>query len=113
MKAKMEHLIVYGTLQPGYANAHLLEDIEGSWSRGYVKGHLHPTGWGYTQGYPAIKLDEHGEKIPAHCLSSADLHLHWDRLDSFEGSEYRRTETSFYADNGDVIFGYIYQLNPG
>ena len=107
----MEHLIVYGTLQPGHENAHILDDIKGVWTKGYVKGFLHPEGWGYTQGYPALKIDPNGNEVPAHCLSSEELHLHWDRLDQFEGIEYKRVLTEFHTQEGQVIKGYLYELN--
>jgi len=107
----LEYLIVYGTLQPGHENAHLLEDIQGTWTKGYVMGIIHPHGWGYTHGYPALTLDPLGNQIPAFCLSSHDLHMHWDRLDQFEGAEYRRSLTEFYTDDGDMIKGFIYELN--
>lgn len=42
----MESLFVYGTLGPGRPNAHILENIGGTWQEGHVGGSLLEKGWG-------------------------------------------------------------------
>jgi len=49
----IQRLFVYGSLQPGHTNAHLLEQIGGTWQAASVVGMLRPEGWGAQQGYPA------------------------------------------------------------
>lgn len=83
-------LAVYGTLAPGAVNHAVVADLRGVWSRGVVHGWLHPTGWGMTHGFPALRWDPHGPAVHVHLLTSEDLSDAWSRLDRFEGEEYRR-----------------------
>jgi len=83
-------LAVYGTLAPGEVNHAVVADLRGTWSRGVVRGRLHPTGWGMTYGFPALRWDPDGPDVPVHLLTSADLPAAWARLDRFEGDAYRR-----------------------
>lgn len=85
-------LATYGTLAPGQVNHHQLSGLSGEWTTGTIRGRLIETGWGAALGYPALVLDEAGEAIAVHLFTSADLPAHWDRLDAFEGAEYRRGE---------------------
>ena len=55
----MESLFVYGTLGPGRPNAHILENIGGTWQEGHVGGSLLEKGWGAKMGYPGI-VNRHG-----------------------------------------------------
>ncbi|MEM9761774.1 MAG: gamma-glutamylcyclotransferase family protein [Pseudomonadota bacterium] len=98
-----EHrLAVYGTLAPGRANAHVLADIGGSWTTGTVRGRLVELGWGAAQGYPGILLDPEGEAVAVHLLFAENLPAHWERLDAFEGSGYRRRSVSVETADGPV-----------
>lgn len=56
-------LATYGTLAPGEPNHHHLADLAGTWSNGYVLGHLSQDGWGATlgRGYPALTPHPEGE----------------------------------------------------
>jgi gamma-glutamylcyclotransferase (GGCT)/AIG2-like uncharacterized protein YtfP len=83
-------LATYGTLQPGKPNHHQLSALPGSWTPGTVRGYLHEAGWGAGMGFPGLVVDPEGDDIPVQVLESADLPLHWDRLDAFEGEGYRR-----------------------
>ena len=47
----MESLFVYGTLGPGRPNAHILENIGGTWQEGHVGGSLLEKGWGIRELY--------------------------------------------------------------
>ena len=55
-----------------------------------MRGHLHPEGWGATEGYPAIVLDPRGEDVEVQVFESDELPAHWMRIDEFEGPDYRR-----------------------
>ena len=101
-------LFVYGTLAPDQPNDHVLAGISGVWSRGTVRGRLREIGWGATMGYPAIRLDPHGEEVAGYLLESTDLPAHWPRLDSFEGADYCRTLTEVRTENGDLVEAYVY-----
>lgn len=95
-------LATYGTLAPGRVNHHHLADLAGSWTIGTIRGRLIETGWGAALGYPALVLDGAGEAIEVHLFTSADLPAHWDRLDAFEGAEYRRGEVLVETAEGRV-----------
>lgn len=83
-------LATYGTLAPGKPNHLQLADLSGSWSLGTVKGSLVNKGWGAALGYPALVLGVGEGRVDVHVFESVDLPDHWARLDTFEGSGYRR-----------------------
>lgn len=108
---KVQHLFVYGTLAPGRPNEHILADVQGSWREATVKGELIEQGWGAQMGYPAIRLDDRGGEVQGLVFTSASLQEHWQTLDAFEGSEYRRRETQANLPDGQSLPVYIYTLN--
>ena len=86
-------LAVYGTLAPGEPNAHELADCRGTWTPGHV------TGWRAQRDFPVFTFDPAAPPVPVHVFDSADLPLHWGRLDAFEGDTYRRilVPVTFFA----------------
>lgn len=107
-----ERLFVYGTLCPGRPNAHLLENIGGSFSKATVRGTLHDQGWGATMGYPAVKLNPEGDIVNGYVFQSDKLQQHWPTLDEFEGEAYKRITTSALLENGETVSAWLYSLNP-
>ena len=105
-------LATYGTLVPGEPNHHELADLEGTWSRGVVRGRLSQDGWGAAvgRGYPAITPDPEGERVEVHVFESADLPDQWARLDAFEGEGYVRTPIAVLTPHGEIE-AYIYTRN--
>jgi gamma-glutamylcyclotransferase (GGCT)/AIG2-like uncharacterized protein YtfP len=104
----IQRLFVYGTLKPGHANAHLLEAIGGTWQPASVIGTLQPVGWGASQGYPALMLDEKGAEVHGLVFSSERLAQHWQALDEFEGDDYERVLTAARVDAGGTVEAYVY-----
>ncbi|MEO9576195.1 MAG: gamma-glutamylcyclotransferase [Tateyamaria sp.] len=102
-------LATYGTLAPGRANAHQLEELKGHCSLGIVRGHLKEAGWGAQMGYPGLILDPEGGAVEVNLFHSTDLPDHWARLDAFEGPGYARVEISVDTETGPVP-AYIYVL---
>ena len=102
-------LAVYGTLAPGRSNAHILAPLKGTWRAGTVRGRLHPEGWGMTEGYPAIILDDAGDDVAVQIFESADLPAHWPRIDDFEGDGYRRVPVAVTVSD-ETLTAYIYEL---
>lgn len=84
-------LATYGTLAPGKPNHHHLADLPGEWLTGTVRGILVDKGWGAALGFPALVLRDDAPSVQVHLFISPDLPMHWDRLDDFEGSQYRRS----------------------
>ena len=108
--AEADRLFVYGTLQPGEPNEHVLDGIHGVWQRASIRGHLHDLGWGSGMGYPALVLDPEGPEISGFVLTSEDLPLHWSRLDDFEGDEYRRVAAEVLLADSKRVVAYLYVL---
>lgn len=105
-----EHrLAVYGTLAPGRSNHGQLAGLVGAWSAGVVRGKLFQAGWGAVEGYPGLQLDDQGPEVAVQVFASQDLPAHWDRLDAFEGSEYRRVVTTV-AGEGGAVRAHIYVI---
>ncbi len=98
----VRRLAVYGSLAPGRPNHHQLKDLSGRWIDGTVRGRLLEQGWGSELGYPGIVLDPDGPTVGVQLFESSDLPNHWNRLDSFEGSGYRRTATPVNTAEGDL-----------
>ncbi|MBX9730032.1 MAG: gamma-glutamylcyclotransferase [Sphingomonas sp.] len=84
-------LATYGSLAPGKLNHHQLAGLRGEWVTGTVKGILVDKGWGAALGFPALVLRDDAPRVSVHLFISPDLPNHWDRLDDFEGSQYRRS----------------------
>ena len=106
----MDRLFVYGSLQPGGPNAHILETLHGDWQPASIRGRLVNDGWGSSIGFPGLIIDSDADEIPGHVLRSADLASNWARLDAFEGDEYRRITTQVSLDNGDSVLAQVYVL---
>lgn len=104
-------LAVYGTLAPGRKFHWVVADIKGTWWKGTLHGHLHPEGWGQTEGYPALVYDQAGPEVAVQVLESDDLPQHWARIDEFEGSQYRRSVVPVLLESGKRVQSNIYELN--
>lgn len=72
-------------------NAWVLEPLDGEWLEGgRVRGRLHRTGWGAGHGFPGLVWDPEGDPVPVRVFVSPELPEHWERIDAFEGDDYRR-----------------------
>ena len=106
----MTRLFVYGSLQPGAPNEHVLGGINGKWCPATVRGRLVESGWGAALGYPGLLLDEQGDEVSGSLLTSPELDALWESLDTLEGEEYERTTTAVVLQNGDSVDACIYVL---
>ena len=109
----MERLFTYGSLQPGGPNEHVLAAIEGEWQPAIIKGNLVEKGWGASMGYPGLVMDDNGNDVHGHLLSSSNLSAKWADLDEFEGEEYERIVTSVTLLSGEQTQAYVYILRSG
>ena len=107
---KINSIFVYGSLQRGMQNYHLLKDFNGTWKKGYVTGTLINIDKGENYGFPAIKLDDKGSKIYGMILKSKDLEKNLFKLDKFEGSDYKRVVTDVTLEDNSKIKAFTYQL---
>lgn len=103
-----QRLIVYGSLVPVGSNHDVIAGLEGAWRRGWITGELVEAGWGSDMGYPALRWDPRGDRIPAHLLDSPELPGFWEQLDEFEGQEYRRILVPFFDGDGSCVVGQVY-----
>jgi gamma-glutamylcyclotransferase (GGCT)/AIG2-like uncharacterized protein YtfP len=106
----LQRLFVYGTLAPGRPNAHLLEDLPGTWEPATVTGTLVPEGWGAAAGYPGIVLDDRGGIVAGLVFTSPALAAQWARLDAFEGDGYERVVTTARLTDGTAVEACVYVL---
>ena len=105
-----QRLAVYGSLIPGKENHHIVSDIEGEWTKGYIRGVFLDRGWGAGVGYPAIRWVPEGDEISVHVLTAPSLPNHWNRLDYFEGSDYQRILVPVYSEVDPVVVCNLYEL---
>lgn len=104
------HLAIYGSLAPGKPNHTVVESIHGEWLEGVVHGTFHNAGWGSRKGYPGMTWNPNGQPIPVRVLKSEALVDHWQRLDDFEGSGYRRILVPVDTDDGALLVANIYEV---
>lgn len=109
-RENMQSLFVYGTLRLGEPNAHVMERIGGTWSKGYVLGNLENSGWGAALGSPGIRLKDDGSPVEGYVFMSEHLEGHWEYLDAFEGNEYARQAVKVYLEDGQVMQSQVYAL---
>jgi len=109
----MNRLFVYGTLIPGQSNHHVLSDIPGDWERASVTGTLANEGWGSGHGCPGLIPSQDGQEIQGYIFISGDLQKHWDMLDDFEGSDYKRQLISAKLSSGVEVEAYVYSIREG
>ena len=103
-------LFVYGTLAPGQANHDLLAKLTGTWQEGFIRGLLHPNGYGPTVGYPVVELEKPVESIRGFLFISGALPGYWPTLDDFEGEGYRRVKTIVTLQNSSRLEAFTYAL---
>ena len=106
----IDNLFVYGTLQKGKQHSNILEKIDGSWKKAFVKGYLINISSGTDYGYPAIKLDEDGLKIYGLIFHSKDLEKKLVEIDEFEGENYKRIVSKINLENGSKVDAYLYEI---
>lgn len=102
-------LITYGTLAPGQVNHGQLSHLDGTWSKGTIRGRLMDEGWGAELGCPGIVIDPQGDAVDVHIFESVDLPDLWPHLDEFEGEGYRRVVVQVETDSGSLD-GQLYEL---
>jgi gamma-glutamylcyclotransferase (GGCT)/AIG2-like uncharacterized protein YtfP len=83
-------LAVYGSLAPREKHHDQVASLGGEWLAGSVEGTVLDRGWGAGIGYPAMRWTPGARRVPVRMLTSDLLPSAWDRLDAFEGPDYRR-----------------------
>ena len=104
-------LAVYGSLAPGKKNHHMMAGMEGTWRKAVLRGSLLDRGWGAGQGFPGFVWDGTDSAVAAQVFTSNDLSQQWQRLDQFEGQEYRRVLVPVEVEEDGIEVCNVYQLN--
>ena len=66
-------IFLYGTLQLGKQNQHILKELNGTWKKGYVIRTLINKGWGSEYRFPGLKLNKNRSKICGMLFQSKEL----------------------------------------
>ena len=107
----MQRLFIYGTLGPDGPNKHVLQKIDGQWSKASIRGTLVKEGWGADMGYPGLILSDEGAEVTGDLFSSENLYLNWEFLDEFEGDGYQRVQAEVTLSTGENVTAYVYVLS--
>jgi len=78
-------LVSYGTLSPGQLNHELIADVQGTWEECLIRGDVCSIG-----GLTVFSWNPAGQEEKAQLFISAELPAAWSRIDTFEGSRYKR-----------------------
>lgn len=105
----MSSLFVYGTLCPGKPNAHILENIGGSFKKAYIFGTLYNADYAVNTGYPGVVL-EGNEQVNGFIFNAENLDSYWNYLDEFEGLEYQRVPVKVFVEDGEEVDSFVYIL---
>ena len=110
MKADNESLFIYGSLQPGAPNEHVLSAVEGCWEPAFVRGRLVDAGWGAELGYPGLIIDNEGQEVHGQLFTSSALGTKLADLDRLEDEEYTRTVLTAVLKDGTQVKAFAYVL---
>jgi gamma-glutamylcyclotransferase (GGCT)/AIG2-like uncharacterized protein YtfP len=107
----IERLFAYGTLKPGEINAHFLAQIPGKWIEASLIGFHFPSGYGATEGYPALIPSFSGRPIAGLVFEAEFTIDQWQMLDDFETDAYQRVMTKVTTTSKTCLSAYVYALN--
>lgn len=98
---KDDLVFVYGTLRRGGSNHFRMDGAEFV-TEGTVRGRLYQIDW-----YPGLVSDGAGDEIigEVYQVSSSVL----EKLDRFEGAEYRRLQTQVRLPDGETVSAWIWE----
>lgn len=106
----INRIFIYGTLQPGKPNHHVMKGFRGSWTKATVTGSLKQEGWGAKQGCPGIVLGTSSEAVEGYVFQTEQIQDLLPVLDKLEGEDYVRVQTIASLESGDQVEAHIYAL---
>lgn len=100
-------LLLYGTLKQGQANSSILERFQSNPKSASI--------WGYIEieddlPYYTFSISSVQNEIPVELIYNSGISAFFDKLDEFEGSNYRRIKVPFKVEN-EIEIGYVYEKN--
>lgn len=104
-------LFVYGTLQPGQSNEHVLKNLNGKFEKATLSGFTFDRIWEQQSGYPGLIKAKPTNKVSGFLFTAVNLSKHWHILDSFETEMYQRIETSVTLEDNSKALAFVYIIN--
>ena len=95
-------LVSYGTLSPGQPNHSLISDLRGEWKECVIRGVMNQK-----DGLSRFSCNPAGSEQTESLFTSDDLPNNWNRIDRFEGKEYRRQLVPAKT-QASIAIGYAY-----
>lgn len=102
-------LAVYGTLAPSGNRHDLLAALGGRWFEGHVLGHRFVGRHGSARGYPALRLDLEGDRVPVAVVETPELPRRFGPIDAYEGEGYRRVVAPVWDEDGLLLIANVYE----
>ncbi len=102
-----DKLLLYGTLKTGKLNSSILDN--------YRNNSKNVSIWGFIEmennlPYYTFSISSSQNEIKAELIYNNELNTHFDKLDEFEGTTYRRIKVPFKNEN-EVEIGQVYEKN--
>jgi gamma-glutamylcyclotransferase (GGCT)/AIG2-like uncharacterized protein YtfP len=102
-----DKLLLYGTLKTGKSNSSILDNYRNTSKNVSI--------WGFIEmennlPYYTFSISSSQNEIKAELIYNNELNTHFDKLDEFEGTTYRRIKVPFKNEN-EVEIGQVYEKN--
>jgi len=102
-----DKLLLYGTLKTGKSNSRILDNYRNNLKNVSI--------WGFIEmennlPYYTFSISSSQNEIQAELIHNNELNTHFDKLDEFEGTTYRRIKVPFKNEN-EVEIGQVYEKN--
>jgi gamma-glutamylcyclotransferase (GGCT)/AIG2-like uncharacterized protein YtfP len=102
-----DKLLLYGTLKTGKSNSSILDNYRNNLKNVSI--------WGFIEmennlPYYTFSISSSQNEIQAELIYNNELNTHFDKLDEFEGTTYRRIKVPFKNEN-EVEIGQVYEKN--
>jgi gamma-glutamylcyclotransferase (GGCT)/AIG2-like uncharacterized protein YtfP len=102
-----DKLLLYGTLKTGKSNSSILDNYRNNLKNVSI--------WGFIEmennlPYYTFSISSSQNEIQAELIHNNELNTHFDKLDEFEGTTYRRIKVPFKNEN-EVEIGQVYEKN--
>ncbi len=103
-------LFLYGSLMPGESANGVFGKIDARFVKAHIQARYSADGWGHTEGYPAVILDEKAGKVEGFLVLSNELDKLFGELDAYEGEQYQRVGYHATTEDGKLIACQVYEL---
>jgi gamma-glutamylcyclotransferase (GGCT)/AIG2-like uncharacterized protein YtfP len=102
-----DKLLLYGTLKTGKSNSSILDNYRNNSKNVSILGFIEMEN---NLPYYTFSISSSQNEIKAELIFNNELNTHFDKLDEFEGTTYRRIKVPFKNEN-EVEIGQVYEKN--